>query len=287
MHIYIPTRGRMYKQITWSELPSTLRDITTFVCPENESAHFMSLARGTTAKVLIPDELGIAAARHEILKDAKRKRHHHILMLDDDLRFFHRRDAAKITRFGPAPSITNINVTANKSALFPALERNKAPDNVRMVLAIDKLLNVYIHAAISAREGNNRLDGYGYPVVENKRMLRALAYNVPLVLKYGKFPLLPVMEDFDLALCLLTQRFPSAVQIHYAQDQTSTQMAGGCSIYRTHELQTQAVHGLHAKYPDFVKVVKKKNKTKARGGFEERTEAVIYWKKAFEHGQSH
>ena len=55
---------------------------------------------------------------------------------------------------------------------------------------------------------------------------------------------------------------------------------GGCSTYRTMELQGAAAEKLAAKHHPFVKVVIKKTKT-AWGGAE-RKDVIVQWKKAYQ-----
>ena len=65
----------------------------------------------------------------------------------------------------------------------------------------------------------------------------------------------------------------------WVHNQGGSGSAGGCSTYRTPEIQAEAAHKLHEHHRPFVKVVKKTTKTAWGGG--ERTDVIVQWKKAY------
>jgi hypothetical protein len=92
------------------------------------------------------------------------------------------------------------------------------------------------------------------------------------------------MEDFHVSLSLLTKGLPNMSINWMVQNQNGSNLAGGCSSYRTPERHAESALALKRRFPDFVNVVTKKTKT-AWGG-QERIDVIIQWKKAIAHGQS-
>lgn len=243
LKIYIPTLGRVGKQATFNALPTLLQQRAVLVCPHVEAHHHTGLPTiGSTAK-------GIGGVRQWILDQHNGDK---LVMLDDDLKFCTRRKDDP-TKFVPA-------TPKDVMAMFTALE-----------FVLDK----YTHASICTREGGNRkLNSHEF----NARMLRVLAYNKDKMPKV-RYDRVPVMEDFDVTLQLLRAGHGNVVLCRWAQDQGMSNAAGGCSTYRTMEVQKQGAEKLKALHPEFVTLVTKQTKT-AWGG-QARTDVVIQWKKAY------
>jgi hypothetical protein len=116
-------------------------------------------------------------------------------------------------------------------------------------------------------------------------MMNAYAYDTQalkeLDIKLGR---LPVMEDFDLTLQLLRKGYPNRVSYQYVWNQRGSGAEGGCSSYRTAELQEKAALQLREYHPGFVTLV-----TKSAGtvweDMGERADVNIQWQKAYEEGQ--
>lgn len=249
MLIAIPSRARAdQKNHTYDNLPPELQRRAVFFVPEAElNAYILRFPRVVGQKVS-----GIGPSRQHIIQYAKGGK---VCMLDDDLSFFERRrdEPTKLQKASPK-SIT---------LMFAEMERK---------------LNVFAHAGITAREGANRnVDGFLF----NTRMLRVLAYDTA-VLKREKirYDRCPVMEDFDVTLQLLEKGYSNIVLNHWAQDQGTSNAPGGCSTYRTREVQAEGAHTLKKLHPDFVTVVEKETKGAWGGGV--RTDVRIAWKKARE-----
>ena len=143
---------------------------------------------------------------------------------------------------------------------------------------IYELLEQYAAVGVSTREGGNR-DTAPYAV--NTRILRILAYRTDILRKEDiRFDRIPVMEDFHVGLSLLTKGYENYKFNHMVHNQGGSNTAGGCSVYRTLEVQRTASYILAGKFPDFVSVVEKETKT-AWGG-QVRTDVRIQWKKALQ-----
>lgn len=253
MRIYIPTIGRTDHQPTFFSLPEFWQRRTTFICPGHE---LIKLRRtvGDNPKIWIQRAhvKGIAQVREYIVQTTNHKK---ILMLDDDLKFAHRQNGLKLVKSDPM-------------------------DVGEAITRVDKLLDEdYAHGSISTREGNNHIE-------ENTtfvgRSLRALAYRTDIIRKEKlSFCRVKLMEDFDMSLQLLRRGHKNFIIWDHCQDQGSSQADGGCSTYRTAELQKEAANALHDLHPKFVKVVEKETKS-GWNGMKTRTDVRIAWKKAYE-----
>jgi len=206
------------------------------------------------------DYKGIGMARQFTVDWALSQENPKLLMLDDDLTFAIRRndDPTKFT------TPTDLDI-------------------IRVIEDVERKLNDYVHVAIAPREGGNRrTEAY----VSNTRALRALAFRADKLCEYGvSFTDMEVMEDFYVQLSLLLLGEPHLTINWMVQNQGGSNSEGGCSTYRTMEVQAKAAETLQAKFPDFVRVVDKETKT-AWGG-QARKDVVIAWKSAYEEGRRH
>jgi hypothetical protein len=97
---------------------------------------------------------------------------------------------------------------------------------------------------------------------------------------------IPVMEDFDLTLQLLRKGYPNRVSYQYVWNQRGSGAEGGCSSYRTAEMQTNAALKLKELHPDFVSLVTKTAGTVWKD-MEERSDVTVQWQKAYEEGKQY
>lgn len=154
-------------------------------------------------------------------------------------------------------------------------------DIEEMITAIDKALDDgYAVVGISMRQGNNRKEGMEE---ENTAINGLLGIRVDLVNKECvRFDVNPAMEDKHLTLGMLTKGYKNLCFYKWCYNQPASNTGGGCSTYRTADVQKQAAELLHATYPDFVTVKIKTTKGGWFGG--ERHDVICYWKKAYKHG---
>lgn len=246
MDIFILSSGRPTKQITYRSLPHHFRKQVQIVVPEAEVKDYKLHGLPVEACPV----KGIGATRQWVLDNCGDK----VVMMDDDLTFAMRREDEP-TRFEDA----------------------NVQDIERMFGDISERLNTFSHVGVATREGGNRNTAdYLYTT----RMLRILAYRADRLYKAGvRFDNLPVMEDFDVTLQLLRKSFNNIVLNWIVHNQYGSNAAGGCSQYRTLDVQAHAATMLARKHHPFVKVVQKQTKT-AWGGAN-RTDVRIAWKKAF------
>lgn len=251
MQILIPSYGRAQnKNLTHQWLPHSWRPLVTYVVhPSEQAAYEEQLSEAGVRVAPIQYEVGnMANMRRRAVKQLVAQET--FLFLDDDIRFYNRR----------ADNMERLEYITERAA-------------EEMLEEVEEKLGQYHHVGISHREGNNRLE---LPFVLNQRCTRASAFHRGSYLRYA--PTLQIMEDFDVALQMLSAGLPYCVLSYYAQGQAGTQASGGCSSFRTNERQAQAARALAAKFPDFVKLRNKKTK----GGLGESLDVTVYWKKAYE-----
>ncbi len=263
MKIYIPTQGRVHKQKTVDRFgPDLCREFeVTLVCPPEEVNELRNEYPELTSRVKVVGckEQGIAATRQWILDRARRRKEGIILMLDDDLSTWRHRSVQK----------------DDGEWKYTKATEEEIGEGLRH---FENLMSGRAHGSIG-----HALFAQTQPEVKfNSRMLRALAYNMDVMPKDIKFRL-QVMEDFDIALQLFTRGYESATYYGIVQDQHQNNSEGGCSVYRTGEVQAAAAHKLAELWPDFVTVVTRAPKREWIG-MPERTDVRVNWNKAAKAG---
>jgi hypothetical protein len=266
MSIFIPSLGRAHetKNCTLANLSASDAQEATIVCQTHEAMDYLKLRDQFDCNLLIlPEHIKtIVPTRKYIADYCLEEGIEKFLMLDDDIEFYIRE-----------------NQFTDKDDWW----KLTAPDNRQLNNLINDIyddLDTYAHVGISGREGNNRVRD---EFVENTRYMRFLAYRTKEYLSCSH-ERVEVMEDFDIALQLLRMGHKSKIYYSYAQGQKKTQAAGGCSVWRTHEVHNAGAERLAELHPGFVRVRQKQNKTD-REGFGTRKEVTVYWKKAYQSSQ--
>ena len=255
MLIAIPSRARAnQRNHTFDNLPLALQAQAVFFVPKAEAPAYRERFGIAAVEGVKVDGIGLTR-QHILNYTCSRITDGKVVMLDDDLSFFNRR-ADDATKLEKATASSVFNLFAN----------------------IEYALETHAHVGVSAREGANRCtDEHLY----NTRMLRVLAYDARVLkLEKIRYDRLPVMEDFDVTLQLLRKGYSNVVLNYWAQDQGTSNAPGGCSTYRTMDVQASGAHGLRDLHPDFVTVVQKETKEAWGGGT--RTDVRIAWKKAYD-----
>lgn len=275
--IVIPSMGRSKRQQTLACFERT--EITesysvVLAVPKNELSRYRKPSyKGKPIKsktmnkvnvVGIPEDYaGISRTREYILTTlAKQNKARSVFMVDDDLSFCHRPVLDK-------PDMPYINSSAYDmhcmiETLTLWIEQGSA------------------HVGLISRQANRKT---GIEYQEPGRMMNAYAYDAKIIQKLmtqGKVALgrVPVMEDFDLTLQLIRLGYPSRVSCQYAWTQTSN-MDGGCSSYRTAEVQAAAARKLAELHAPFVQIVEREAKT-WQNDLTSRVDVRVAWKKAYE-----
>lgn len=251
--IFIFTYGRSQCQATWRHLPTKLHQHVTLVVQHRER----HLYAGYPILVLPSEIQTLPPARQWIVDTYKRSWPKKCIMMDDDLRFDVRRKDDAI-KFVPA----------------------KPDDIEHMFAAVVRALDTYAHVGVCSREGGNRETTDQICA----RMCRILAYDVRILRKNKiRMDRTVAKEDFDTTLQLLRLGYPNIVLAAWVHGQGGSNMRGGCSTYRTIELQNAESQLLARLHPEFVKTVQKTTKT-AWGGAT-RTDVIVQWKRAYESSQ--
>jgi len=258
MDIIIPSSGRPDRQPTLEQLVRAgLRPI--LLVQFNEFSMYKE-CWGSIARVhpLPPSITTIAPTRQWILEHVGES--DRFCMVDDDLWFYTRREEDR----GRLRELTPYELREG----FQTLDDLLKPDMVRHVA----------HAGFAAREGANRNTD---PYIYNTRIMRVLGYRRSTLIDENiRFDAVEVMEDFHVALSLLEKGYGNVVANNWCHNQAGSGAQGGCSVWRTPELQARAAHRLAELHPGLVRVVQKETKTAWGGGV--RTDVVVQWKKAFE-----
>lgn len=259
MDIIIPTCGRPNTQHTLRQLLAAGLHPIVVVQNHELTDYQRALPKGDYTLVQLPPTIKtIAPTRQYILEhvgvDDK------FVMVDDDLYFYKRRldDPTKLEDITPG------ELTDAFTALEDALDLKKVA-----------------HAGFAPREGANRCTD---KTITNTRIMRVLAYRRSILSQYGlRFDTMEVMEDFHMALQLLELGYSNMLINWVAHNQAGgSNVAGGCSTFRTPELHARNAELLARLHPGVVRTVQKETKTAWGGG--ERTDVVIQWKKAYKRG---
>lgn len=246
--IFVVTYGRIGKQVTWRNLPPSVQQRATLLVDHREA-----VSHGDIPVTVLPEGChGIGAVRQWMIDNSPEK----VIMLDDDLRFAVRREDDR------------------------KLLKQAAPVQLEeMFWHLENCLDSYPLVGVASREGANNCTDH---LMHNTRVLRLLAYRADILRELDvRFDRVPVMEDFDVALQLLRHGHENLVLNEWAHNQEGSGKEGGCSTYRTMELQAQAAERLAELHPGLVRVVEKETKTAWGGG--RRKDVVVYWKKALSH----
>jgi hypothetical protein len=205
---------------------------------------------------------GISYTRKWILTNlAEQRGERYVLMLDDDMDFCYRPDMSK-------DDLETIKDPERFEAMFQMLE--------------GWLAEGFVHIGLAARQGSNHVSE---PYREATRMMNAYAYDTHALRMLGvELGRIPVMEDFDLTLQLLRKGYPNRVSYQYVWNQRGSGAEGGCSSYRTSEMQMNAAKELQRLHPAYVSVVMKSTGTVWKD-MEERGDVIVQWQKAYEEGK--
>lgn len=253
MKLFIPTYKRVAKQKTWENLPDFVKEFTYLVCPESESQEHLAANRQVMAA---PDSVkGIAATRQWIIENADDDQ---VLMLDDDQSFRCRMEGTY------------------------KLRPMDDSDYRDMLDAASETLKEYNAVGISAQAGNNRT--FPKSVVAPGRMYNMYALNRNFFLENDiRFDEMRVMEDFHVTLSMLRMGYSNAILQDWCWSSPGSNADGGCSSYRSAEVQREGALRLAELHSPFVKVVEKESKSWGNG-LEKRTDVRVQWKKALEWG---
>ena len=260
--ICILTRDRSDRQTTLENLPDRLKAITYLVVDKAEYSKHKKYKRDVKAILTMPKGYGKFGGNFSDKKqwtsEAINERYYFIV--DDDLKFDARRDGRL--------------VKANTREVYNAFNT-----------MYGWLKNGFAHVALSAREGNNRVE---QDWIDVARGMRVCGFDLNVIKEQKlEFNRTVLMADFDIALSLLESGYPNRILFKYSNGHRKINDVGGCSLYRTPELMAEAANSLRGFHPKYVKVTEKIT-SKPWAGFDSktRTDVTVSWKKAYEFGKS-
>lgn len=276
--IVIPSCGRhMRQQTLWVFNKSGISDTYKVVVavPESQQNKYMNRMayKGKRVKgevIIVPSEWnGISRTRQWILTqlpgDCQRRwgfTPRTVMMADDDLWFCHR------------PKIDD--------PYMPYI--NTDPYHMhRMIELLTGWLEMgIVHVGLISRQANRILNMRWQ---QPGRQMNIHAYDVQALRKIPlKWDRVPVMEDFDITLQLLSLGYVNRISCRYAWTQTSNS-DGGCSTYRTADVQAAAAHKLAKLHPGVVKILEKEAKT-WKNKLTARVDVRVRWLKAYTDSKS-
>jgi len=255
INVFIPTMNRVDRQWTYDRLPDAVKRHTKLVCPPSEAPSHQSRGRN----VLWCKAKGITATRDYILRYCAEQDIQKFVMLDDDLTIQVRRADMKIKNATDQQMVGAFNW-------------------------LEKTLDVRAHCGWMVRTAYWASTEMW---LECKRMMYALAYNVPMVMDakatFGKGLAKDVatMEDFNMTLQLLSAGLPNRLSLEYRLNAGPSNVQGGCSTWRTTPCQTDSARRLAAMYPHAVTVREKKAWTGMEAGM---MDVRVQWAKALKKG---
>lgn len=275
MNIYIMSRGRAGKVNTYKWIPESWQDRTRIVCSHNE---FEDYAAVYSAQVMeSPEWVTNYSQKVQWILDgfpetpedkffsintSWNEEDPKALIMDDDLVF---------SSFNADGRLLTIR---DSEVLIPMFEQIKG--------LLDEFALVGVHPrqnAVNAKDKN----GLNYEL--NGRIICIQGINRAKIgmVKVDQFP---ILADVVLNCSLLARGKANAILTSFFQDHGPCQAPGGCSIYRTPEMQRTAVEYLASRFPGFVKVMIKTPKA-AKWMGDTRYDYQCQWKKLYAAGAAH
>lgn len=266
LKIYIPTMHRTNQQRTYSYISDDWKKRTYLVTvPEDVDALKKNYPG---VNILLPSKevKGISKVRQWIIENSDVR---YIWMMDDDQHLYKR-----------LPNDWHLKYIKD-TQYFPENPFHELVEKTYNLISSEttEFGKKFFGVGLSARQGNNQM--FPKNISYNTRMYNTYCLDRDLFLKENiRFDEFQVMEDFNATLSFLTRGYPNAVIYDFCWGQIESNMAGGCSEYRTNLIQAEHAEKLAKKFPSFVSVIEKESKW--AGGMEKRKDVRVQWKKAFE-----
>jgi hypothetical protein len=235
-------------------LPGELRRRTTLVCPKLEASRLYRLHKDVEIVIQPDPTWRIAQKRGWIVREWLKAGYDKIIMVDDDLRFAKR------------VSTDDWHLRQIQGeALIPEFER-----------IVQKLGPEFPHVGFGLRWNNNRIKTVGWK--SPGKLIQAVGFYLPIVVKECRFDLVELREDLCATLQLLLKGYPNAIWPGTVVDQRYN-APGGCSVYRTVEINSAEAEKFASLFPGYVSVIERKYNAMSR------KEVIVRWGKALKDGQ--
>lgn len=258
--IIINSSNRVTKVITPKDFPNDV--IKWVIAIPTEQREEYKKVFNTDKLLLIPESVPkfLPPQRQWIMEHFQDK-YENIWLMDDDLQFFKR----------------------NEELLLRKCETDEITE---MFIAMCDTLKSVSMVGISTRLGNNRVTA---PYDEINRCTRCYAMNTAAFKKVGAtFAPFPdfCAEDFHMCLCFLNTGYKNRILHTFAQEDVGGSNAdGGCSLYRTAEVQKRTSMWMAENHPEVsVKVKYSKGSwglQELKDGRNVRVDVLVQWKKAY------
>ena len=257
MNLYIMTRGRVGAQRTWKSIPYSWRDRCWLVIPPNEAR-----LHGQIPVIVAPATVDNYSKKMEwILEDGMDDCEDCCCILDDDLVFSRQilKDDGKIGLKTLEGAETERLLT-----LFGFME-----------LLLEDTALVGVHPRQMGHIQKPPFNENG-KVICVQGINRRLVGEIPDLAKY------PILSDVVLNATLLGRGQGNKIITTFFQDWGSCNAPGGCSSYRTPEMQAEACYWLEERFGPYIKAVEKEAKDGWLGG--KRVDFRGQWKALYKAG---
>lgn len=263
MNIYIMSRGRAGRVNTLKWIPKAWKDRTYIVCGEYEEKEYEKFYEKDLILGAPQSVTNYSEKFQWLLNGGGWDQNDKAIIIDDDLVFSSRSDPL-------APN---------------SLISIKDPEaTVDMWERIESLLEEFALVGVHPRQMGQHA---ARPHVLNGRIICLQGVNRRLIgqVKVDQFP---ILADVVLNCTLLARGQANAILTTFFQDHGPCQASGGCSSYRTHEMQRAAVEYLAQRYPGYVKVVPRVTKDKWLANEQGiRYDYTCQWKALYAAGRAH
>jgi hypothetical protein len=264
MNIVIPSRDRSERVFTLRYIPPELAPHTYVVVPPKQVRKYQR--RNPNAQIIAcPVEDHAGGFKQWVFDEFDDD--DQLAIADDDLKFFHRTDLFN------APTLLNLNEMPPEESL-----RQKQ----RMWQAIARSLRrPYLPwVGISYRMGSNNVF-VPHRYVERSFSMWAVRRST-LIEHNIRFAEMQVMEDMYAILSLLTLGYRNIVYYKWSWNGLSNSK-GGCSVWRTSEIQRAGAERLAATFPEYVSLYERVPKSECWFGQGVPAYQVrVKWKKAYQ-----
>lgn len=253
MHLLIMTRGRVGKQRTLSWIPSKWKQKTFLVVPPSEQ-----FQHGHQT-ISVPSSVTNYSQKFQFIIDGRAIDTNKLVILDDDL-VFAKRVGDKLVKVTDPEDLTP------------------------MFHQIEELLDYTALVGVHPRQMGHQAP---LPYAENGKIICIQGVNRNLIeAQYGSIPRVdqfPILADVMLNCSLLSKGIGNKLVTTFVQDHGPCQAPGGCSLYRTPEMQKEAVEYIANRFAPFAKAVTKRPKS-AKWMGDERTDLHVQWKRMYKAG---
>jgi hypothetical protein len=263
MILYIMSRGRAGKVNTLKWIPKGWQSRTTLLVPREEYGAYERLHGKDCIVASVPQYVKNYSQKVQWILDGcptsgRTDLNDKAVILDDDLVFSKRSNPDR------------------PDSLVTVTDKEQLHENfIQMEMQLDRYALVGVHPR---QMGQNA----ARPYVLNGRIICIQGINRRLIgqVQVDQYP---ILADVVLNCTLLARGQPNAILTTFFQDHGPCQAPGGCSIYRTPEMQRVAVQYLVRRFPGFVKEVERRPKV-AKWMGDVRYDYTCQWKKLYAAG---